>query len=81
VNDGVLLRPVVDAEAAAPAVLEPVSLLEQRFVSCPECGLLSAVHVDRQAWRVVRFVCPTSCVIEPAVIDALIAPEAATLSA
>jgi len=81
VGDQAHLRPVVDAEAAAPAALEPVSLLEQRFVTCPECGLLSAVHVDQQAWRVVRFVCPTSCRIEPAVIDALVAPEAATLSA
>jgi len=74
-NEGVHLRPVLEP------VPEPVSLLEQRFVACPHCGLLSAVHVDQQAWRVVRFVCPTSCVVEPAVIDALIAPEAATLSA
>jgi len=77
-SDGLHLHSVAGAETAAA---EAVVLLEQRFVACPACGLLSALHVDQQAWRVVRFVCPTSCPLDPAVIDGLIAPDAAPLSA
>ena len=64
-----------------PLALASGPLLEQRLVSCPECGLLSAVHVDQQAWRVVRFVCPSSCRLEPAVVDALIGPDTTALIA
>ena len=79
--DGPHLRALPGADAASGAVGDAPSLLDQRLVSCPECGGLSALHVDQQAWRVVRFVCPTSCVLDPAVIEALIAPDAAALTA
>jgi hypothetical protein len=56
-------------------------LLDQHLVTCPACGLLSAVHVDPQSWLVVRFVCPSSCPVDPAAVTALIQPDAAVLSA
>jgi hypothetical protein len=59
----------------------PGSLLDQRLVTCPQCGLLSALHVDVPTWSVVRFVCPTSCPLEPAAIDALIGPDTSALIA
>jgi hypothetical protein len=79
--DGPHLRGLPGADPASGVVDEVPPLLDQRLVTCPQCGGLSALHVDQQAWRVVRFVCPTSCVLDPAIIEGLIAPDAAALTA
>ena len=68
-SDGLHLHSVAGAQAITA---EPAVLLEQRFVDCPQCGLLSAVLVDQLAWRVVRFVCPSSCQLEAAAVDAMV---------
>ena len=57
----------------APALGTP-GLLGQRLVSCPQCGLLSAVHLDECSWRVVRFVCPSSCPIDAATVELMLRP-------
>jgi hypothetical protein len=71
----------IAGSAPTPMALGSAPLLAQHLVTCPECNLLSAVHVDPQSWLVVRFVCPSSCVVDPAAVAALIAPEPAALSA
>ncbi len=68
-------------EAPTPLAGSGGPLLEQRLVTCPGCGRPSALHVDEQAWLVVRFVCPTSCRLDQAVIDALIGPDTAAMIA
>jgi len=79
--DGPNLRALPGADPDSGALREAPPLLDQRLVACPGCGLLSAVHVDQQAWRVVRFVCPSSCALDLVLVEALIAPDAAALTA
>ena len=69
------------AEAAVPSIRRPVALLGQYVVTCPDCGLLSAVHVDEAVWRVVRFVCPTRCAVDLEAVLSLVAEGHAPLTA
>jgi hypothetical protein len=62
----------VDPLAVAQASAEN-RRLAQYLVPCPSCGHAAAAHVDESAFEpvLVRLVCPTSCVVDPAAVLAL----------
>ena len=59
-------------------------LLSQYLVRCPGCAKPAAAHVDLNPGiqaRLVRFVCPSSCVVEAATILAALPGAEVSLSA
>lgn len=71
----------VDHLAVAPAVGE--RRLAQYLIACPSCGRAAAVHLDESSFQpvLVRLVCPTSCVVDPAAVLTLFASTQHRMSA